>query len=86
MTRRLVWLGIGAALGGGSTVWARRRLGRLSHHLRPGQLPGDVAAAVDLGARHAADHVRSAVDSGRAAARRRERELRHDPVRRDPGP
>jgi hypothetical protein len=72
-------------LGGTSTVWARRRVDRLARHLRPGQAAGDVATAVDAGARRAADHVRAALDGGRSDARRREDELRHDLARRHLG-
>jgi hypothetical protein len=78
MTRRIMWLGVGAVLGGGSTVWARRRLDRLSRQLRTGQATAEVVTALDAGARQAAGRVRAAVDTGRAVARRRESELRRD--------
>lgn len=78
MTRRLVWLGVGAVLGGGSTVWARRRLDRWGRRLRGGEVTGDVIARVDAGARQTAGRVRGAVDTGREAARRRERQLRRE--------
>lgn len=77
-----MWLGVGAVAGSGATMWARRRLDRLSQ-MKAGQVAGGVATLVDRGARSTAVHVRKSVDSGRSAARRRELELRHDLEARD---
>ena len=76
MTRRVLWLGIGALAGSGATVWARRRLDRLARQVRAGEMGGEVGALVDHGARAAAGHVRRSVDAGRRAARQRAHELR----------
>ena len=75
MTRRAVWLGLGAALGAGGTLWARRRVEMLSERMRSGALAGDVAAIADRAARGAARRVRHAVAAGRDGARQREDEL-----------
>ena len=83
MTRRLMWMGVGAASGVGATVWVRRRIERLSERMRPGPIATGVATAVDHGARATAGRVRQSVDTGRSAARRRELELRHDLEVRD---
>lgn len=78
MTRRLMWMGVGAVAGGGATVWVRRRLDRLSRRMRPAQIAGGVATLMDQGARTTAGRVRQSVDTGRRATRRREHELRRD--------
>ncbi|HXW33687.1 MAG TPA: hypothetical protein VEJ87_03845, partial [Acidimicrobiales bacterium] len=56
--------GTGVALGAGGAIWTRRRLEAMSARLRPAQLVGD--------------RFRSAVDGGKADARRREEELRRE--------
>jgi hypothetical protein len=76
--RRALWLGTGAAIGAGGTVWARRRVGRLATRLRPGSLAGEVTAGVDRHRRQLTGRVRGAVESGRFEARRREDELWRD--------
>ena len=75
MTRRLVWLGVGAVAGSGATVWARRRVERLAQRVQSGQIAGDVVSLVDQGARSTAGHVRRSIDTGRSAARQRQSEL-----------
>ena len=85
MTRRLMWLGVGAVAGSGATVWARRRVERLAARVQTGQIAGDVVSMVDQGARSTAGHVRRSIDTGRAAARRRQRQLYHEMEMRDPG-
>jgi hypothetical protein len=78
VTRRLLWVGVGAVAGSGATVWVRRRVERLSQKMTPDSIAGGVKTMVDTGARSTADRVRRSVDSGRNAARRREHQLRHD--------
>jgi hypothetical protein len=78
VTRRLFWLGLGAAAGSGATVWVRRRVEQLARRITPQSVAGGVVTKVDQGARATAGHVRDSLDTGRAAARRRELELRHD--------
>ena len=46
-----MWVGVGAALGAGGSLWARRRVGLLTERMRSGALAGDVAAIADRGAR-----------------------------------
>ncbi|HXX91475.1 MAG TPA: hypothetical protein VEI83_14745 [Acidimicrobiales bacterium] len=76
--RRTLWLGTGAALGAGGTLWARRRIERLATRLRPGSLAGEVSAGVGRSRRALTDRVHHAVESGRIQARRREDELWRD--------
>jgi hypothetical protein len=70
-----MWVGVGAALGAGGTLWARRRVGLLTERMRSGALAGDVAAIADRGARGAARRVQHALEAGRDGARRREDQL-----------
>jgi len=84
LTRRLMWLGVGAVAGSGATVWARRRVDRLARRMQqPGQLGGELVSLVDQGARSTAGHVRQSIDTGRSAARRRSRELHRELEHRD---
>lgn len=76
MIRRGVWLSTGVVLGAGGTLWSRRRLSALAEWARTGQITGDVARVVDLGARRVQRRVALAVEAGRVQARRREGELR----------
>jgi hypothetical protein len=86
MTRRLMWVGVGAVAGSGATVWARRRVERLARRIQePGQLGGEIVSLVDHGARSTAGHVRRSIDTGRTAARLRSRQLHHELERRDLG-
>jgi len=78
MMRRPLWLAAGAALGAGGTVWARRRLERLSRRVRPTALAGGLASRADRTRRGAADRVRDALDTGRSEARRRQDDLERD--------
>jgi len=78
VTRRLMWMGVGAVAGGGATVWVRHRLDRLAQRMRPVQIVGGAVTLVDQGARTTAGRVRQSVDAGRRAAQRREHELRRD--------
>ncbi len=86
MIRRPMWLVAGAALGAGGTVWARRRLERLSRRVRPTAVAGELVSMVDRTRRGAADRVRDAVDTGRAQAQRRQDDLRRDLRHRDGAP
>jgi hypothetical protein len=86
MTRRLMWVGLGAVAGSGATVWARRQVERLARRMQePGQLGGEIVSLVDHGARSTAGHVRRSIDTGRTAARRRSRQLHHELETRDRG-
>jgi len=76
--RRMVWLGTGAALGAGGTLWARRRVGKVATRLRPSSIAGSATAGVDRRRRDVAVRLRGAVESGRLEARRREDELWRD--------
>ena len=76
--RRGMWLGVGAALGAGGTLWARRRLEAVSERVRTGEITGDVVRIVDHRTKMAARRVRRAVDAGRESARRREEQLWRD--------
>ena len=79
VTRRLRWMAVGAVAGGGATVWARRRLERLSRRMRAGTAgrrgrhPGGRRGPLDGRPGAGVARHRSA-----RAARRRELELRHD--------
>jgi hypothetical protein len=86
MIRRPLWLAAGAALGAGGTIWARRRLERLSRRVRPTAVAGELASIVDRTRRGAADRVRAAVDTGRTEAQRREDDLWRDLRARDRTP
>ena len=83
MIRRPFWLVTGAALGAGGTVWARRRLERLSRRVRPTAVAGELVSLVDRTRRGAADKVRDALDTGRTEAQRREDGLWRDLGDRD---
>jgi hypothetical protein len=78
MMRRPLWLAAGAALGAGGTVWARRRLDRLSRRVRPTALAGELASRAERTRRRGADRVRDALDTGRSEARRRQDDLERD--------
>jgi len=80
--RRSLWLGLGAALGSGATVWVRRRVDRLAQ-LNRGEVTRGVVTFFDHGARSATDRLRQSVDTGRRAARLRAYELRHELEARD---
>jgi hypothetical protein len=86
MTKRLMWLGVGAVAGSGATVWARRRVERLSRKMQqPGQLGGELVTLVDHGVRSTAGHVRRSIDTGRAAAHQRSGQLHRELEIRNPG-
>jgi len=76
--RRMVWLGTGAVLGAGGTLWARRRVGKVATRLRPSSIAGSATASADRRRRDVALRLRGAVESGRLEARRREDELWRD--------
>ena len=78
MMRRPLWLAAGMALGAGGTLWTRRRLERLARRIESGTVGADLASLADRSAQAAAHRVRAAVDAGRAAARRREDDLRRE--------
>jgi hypothetical protein len=73
MFSRVRWLGAGAALGFGASVWAQRKVKSTAAKYRPAGLAG---AAVDK-ARAWPVEVRAAIDEGRTTMRQREAELRH---------
>jgi hypothetical protein len=85
--RRARWLGAGAALGFGASVWAQHKLKAVAARYRPAGVAGN---AVNK-ARSWPSHVRAAVDEGRSTMRAREAELRlglvhpHTPSRNVPG-
>ena len=76
--RRPLWLAAGAALGAGGTVWARRRLERLSRRVRPTAVAGELVSLAERTRRGTADKVRDALDTGRSEARRRQEDLWRD--------
>jgi hypothetical protein len=84
--RRPLWLATGAALGVGGTLWARRRLERLSNRMRPTALSAELASMVDRTRRVASDRVRDAVETGRTEAHRRQDDLRRDLAARGHAP
>jgi hypothetical protein len=69
MFKRTRWLATGVALGAGSTIWAKRRLGSMQGLLESQNVAGTIAEATR-------DRVRAAVGEGRAQAQRREEEIR----------
>jgi hypothetical protein len=73
--KRATWLTVGAALGAGGTLWARRRLQLLSERARSGEIAGDLSVILERGAHRAARRVRNAVEGGRDDARLREERL-----------
>jgi hypothetical protein len=73
--RRAIWLGVGAALGAGASVWARRRVETVAERMRKGDVTTSVVGIVNRGAKRAARRVRRAVEGGRDDARRREDKL-----------
>lgn len=70
--KRLFWLGVGAALGAGGTVWAERKVKNQIEALSPDQLV--VRAGQKAG--DAGRSILDAVSEGREAMRSRESELR----------
>ncbi len=76
--RRLVWLGTGAAIGAGGTVWARRRVGKVATRLRPSAIATSATAGADRRRRDLSVRLRGALESGRLVARQREDELWRD--------
>ena len=73
MFARVRWLGAGAALGVGATVWTQRKIKVAAAKYRPSGLAG---TAVDK-ARSWPGEMRAAIDEGRTTMRLREAELRH---------
>ena len=78
MIRRGIWLGTGAVLGAGGTLWARRRFEQLSDRMRSGDITADVMAIVDRRLESASHRVKRAVEAGRLDARNREDQLRRE--------
>ena len=78
MMRRPMWLAAGAALGAGGTVWAQRRLQRLTRRVRPTAVANQLVSRAERTRRTAADKVRDALDTGRSEARRRQDDLWRD--------
>jgi hypothetical protein len=74
--RRGVWVGLGALAGVTATVWSRRRLAELSARAEAGELPAEMARLAGRGSRRLGRRLSTAVDTGRAEARRRREELR----------
>jgi hypothetical protein len=71
--RRARWLGAGAALGFGASVWVQYKFKAAAARYRPA---GGAGRAVTR-ARSWPSHVRAAIDEGRSTMRAREAELRH---------
>jgi hypothetical protein len=74
--RRARWLGAGAALGFGASLWAQHKLKAAAARYRPAGVAGN---AVNK-ARSWPSHVRAAIDEGRSTMRAREAELRNGMV------
>jgi hypothetical protein len=74
---RARWLGVGAALGFGASVWAQHKLKEVSARYRPAGLAGNAANK----ARSWPSHFRAAIEEGRSTMRAREAELRDGLVR-----
>ena len=72
MLRRARWLGAGAALGFGASVWAQYKLKAAAARYRPAGVAGHAVTR----ARSWPSHVRAAIDEGRSTMRAREAELR----------
>lgn len=68
----MMWLGTGAVLGAGSSLWAMRRIQREVQRLAPDHLVREAGR----GARQVAERVGDAAREGAAAMRQREAELR----------
>ena len=83
MIRRPLWLAAGAALGAGGTVWAQRRIGRLTRRVRPTAVATGIAAAVERTKTGTTERVRGAIEAGRADAQRRQDDLWRDLTPRD---
>jgi hypothetical protein len=71
--RRVRWMGAGAALGVGASVWAQYKLKAAAAKYRPAGLAGSAVGK----ARTWPAEVRAAIDEGRTTMRQREAELRH---------
>jgi hypothetical protein len=71
--RRARWLGVGAALGFGASIWAQHKLKEAAARYRPAGMAGN---AVNK-ARSWPTHLRAAVEEGRSTMRAREAELRN---------
>ena len=65
MFKRVVWFGIGSAVGAAGTVWAEQKVRSQLDRARPAQLAETARRA-----------VRAAIDEGRTVASEREGELR----------
>ena len=77
MFKRARWIGAGAALGAGGTVWLQRKLKLLAGRYRPAGIAGEAvgkAAALP-------GSLRDAFTEGRDAMREREDELRRTHLR-----
>lgn len=72
MLKRVRWIGTGAVLGAGGSIWAQQALRRRVRRLRPDSL---ARRAVE-GARTLGADVGGALGEGRQAMREREAELR----------
>ena len=79
MARRTLWLAAGALVGAGSSLYAerkvRRSLEQAAGRLRPDSLVLHAGQSARQAASATGGRVRDALDSGRAAAARREQEL-----------
>ncbi|MGH9114254.1 MAG: hypothetical protein ACRDWW_00330 [Acidimicrobiales bacterium] len=72
MVSRVRWLGAGAAVGVGASVWAQRKVKSLVARYHPAGRAGDTLER----ARAFSGDVRAALQEGRATMREREAELR----------
>ncbi len=69
MFKRVRWIGMGAVLGVGGSVWAQVSIRRRARRLRPGQALGRLTTGLG-------SDLRDALDEGRTAMQEREAELR----------
>lgn len=81
MFKRVVWFGVGAATGLGSSVWVQRRVKRAAARYVPENVQREVSAR----ARRLGADVRDAAAEGRAAMRQHEAFLRAEAASRAGG-
>ncbi len=80
MFKRARWIGTGAALGFGASLWIQHRLKEVAARYHPGGIAGAAAGR----ARHLPGDVRDAIREGRATMQEREAELRRTVWATDP--
>lgn len=77
MFRRVRWMGAGAALGVGASVWAQYKLKAAAARYGPAGLAGSAVGKARTWPAEVRAEVRAAIDEGRTTMRQREAELRH---------